>query len=143
MAKSRSIGRILVGVAASSALALGGLGATAPASSAKTNEYFGSWCWLAHIYSMYKTCNAYGYFYAEGETFKLQDTRTDGRSAVMRIWINGVRHSDLWDPYGNGQYVYRDYSLREGTPVKFQLCVGEYGSRTVTKCQDKYYSAKA
>ncbi len=28
-------------------------------------------------------------------------------------------------------------------PVKFQLCVGQYGSRQVTSCQDKYFYAKA
>ena len=74
---------------------------------------------------------------------ELQDTRTDGRSAVMRIWINGNRKSDLWNKYGNGSYVYRDYSLAEGTPIKFQLCVGQYGTKDVEKCQNKTFSGKA
>jgi len=113
------------------------------APSHATDPVFGSWCWLAHWYDMWQTCNAYGWFYPDGESFKLQDTHSDGHSAVMRIWINGDRKSDLWDQYGNGQYVWRDYSLAEGTPIKFQLCIGEYGTKTVLDCEGQYYYGNA
>ncbi|MDM7855052.1 hypothetical protein [Cellulomonas alba] len=117
--------------------------AAAGPGQAASGDINATWCWLAHWYSIYPTCNAYGDFYADGESFKLQDTRADGHSVVMRIWIDGDRKSDLWNKYGDGQYVYRDYALAEGTPVKFQLCIGEYSTKTVLDCQDKTWSGHA
>ena len=130
--------RALAGAALSVGLVVAGA-----APSYAGEDASGTWCWLEHWWDTWKTCNAWGDFFADGEHFKLQDTRSDGHSAVMRIWINGDRKSDLWNPYGNGSYVYRDYSLAEGTPVHFQLCVGEYGTKTVLDCQDKYWYGKA
>jgi hypothetical protein len=38
---------------------------------------------------------------------------------------------------------HRRWIRAEGTPIKFQLCIGEYGTKTVLDCEGQYYYGNA
>jgi hypothetical protein len=85
-------------------------------------------------------CAGYAYFVSYGDHLWVEDRAADGHSAVAYYQRHdtGAR-GYLWNPYGAwNRPVERNFNLIEHTGFTYQVCLGEYGSRTIwwNTCSD-------
>ncbi|MFD5451172.1 hypothetical protein [Streptomyces sp. NPDC127100] len=83
------------------------------------------------------TRGATAWFKHDGDVFWVEDTRADGHSAVVRVYVPsvGIAHN-LFNPDGKGTARYKSYgtAIPEGTTVYYQACIGENGNKTIISC---------
>ncbi len=106
------------------AIAFVGILAPAPAAQADSDAflYVGG------------TLRATGAFTSDDEILSVYDARPDGHSAVIRVWYGSGSERRCWNHEGAGNNVNCDDNVAEGTRVKWRLCIGEYGTRTILNC---------
>ncbi|MEU1050502.1 hypothetical protein ABZ400_35975 [Streptomyces sp. NPDC005897] len=75
-------------------------------------------------------------FYSDGEKFKVCDLAADGHSAVARVTRSdrGSTVYRVWHYKGAGGCSTYNYSMPEGTDVKYRACLGSYGNNTIWGC---------
>jgi hypothetical protein len=112
--------------ALAAAVALFTLVSTAPAHAAADGPNFsitGSTAWFTH----------------DGDVAWVKDTKADGHSAVVRVYVPDVGIAEnLFNPDGTGTSRNRSYGTRipEGTTVYYQPCTGENSTKTLVACAD-------
>jgi hypothetical protein len=77
------------------------------------------------------------WFTNDGDVIHVQDTASDGHSAVAQVEVDSVGiYDNLWNP--DGYTTIRTYSygtaVPEGSTVYYRACTGEYGSLTLVSC---------
>ncbi|MER5302141.1 hypothetical protein ABT039_22160 [Streptomyces lasiicapitis] len=85
------------------------------------------------------TMGAVSWFKHRGDVFWSGDHKSDGHSAVTRVYVPAVGIADnLWNPDGKGADRYKGYGHRipEGTTVYYQACIGEFGPKKILRCSD-------
>lgn len=73
-------------------------------------------------------CSAYATFQSYGEIFTVHDYKKDGYGTIGWLWTwNGKKwklHGTVVNKKGfDGPPVRRNYSIREGTPVAYAVCL--------------------
>ncbi len=82
-------------------------------------------------------------FYSYGEHFYVYDRDADGFSAVgsFQVWGGDAWYSmsDVWNTKGSGTREDRNYSIPEGTRVRYQACLGRWLDHWQGYCSDWHY----
>ncbi|WP_048573039.1 hypothetical protein [Streptomyces leeuwenhoekii] len=73
-------------------------------------------------------------FYSTGEKLKVCDGRKDGHSAVARLYRSDTGKTySVWRRAGVGCSTF-NYSMPEGTNVKYRACLGNWNNKTYWGC---------
>ncbi|MDC0710244.1 hypothetical protein POL68_17335 [Stigmatella sp. ncwal1] len=75
---------------------------------------------------------AYVTFNSYGDHFVIQDTASDGHSALVQI--DAANLSECWNNNGAGTTVDCNRNFTEGINIRFRACVGEYTTKNVIGC---------
>jgi hypothetical protein len=122
MNRAKILGRISVIAAAGLAVSMGSVASARPGSldagpvSAKKSA-------------------AVGYFFAQGDRFRILDTKADGRSAVLEVayWDPDEQGHyntfQVWNTRGKDKPYEEPHNLPEGYAVQIRACVGERSDR--------------
>lgn len=79
------------------------------------------------------------WFKQNGDVAWVKDTKADGHSAVIRVYVPDVGIAEnLFNPDGSGTSRNYSYGTRipEGTTVYYMACTGENSTKTLTACAD-------
>jgi hypothetical protein len=77
---------------------------------------------------------AYVTFNSYGDHFVIQDTASDGYSALVQI--DAANLSECWNANGAGTSVDCNRNFTEGINIRFRACVGENGTKRVIGCAE-------
>ena len=122
MNRVRILGRFSVLAAAGLAMSMGSVASARPAShdagpvSAKRDA-------------------SVGYFFAQGDRFRILDTKADGHSAVLEVSFWDPDHAghygefEVWNTRGADHPYEEAHNLPEGYAVAIRACVGESSDR--------------
>jgi hypothetical protein len=77
-------------------------------------------------------CAGKATFASYGEILTVYDQTGDGHSAVGLYWLQGGSGPFyVWAASGAGTSTRSDLELPEGSWIYYQVCLGEYGSKTL------------